>query len=71
MHAGVFQTVDIERMFSRDTVDLRGMLTRRQDGGYRLSLNGPFFDASPWMDTALNLSSDASRRGDRRCRRPG
>ena len=54
--AGVFQTVDIERLFSRDTVDLRGMLSRRQDGGYRLSLNGPFFDASPWMDTALNLS---------------
>jgi hypothetical protein len=61
--AGVFQTVDIERIFSRDTVDLKGTLVRRQDGGYRLALNGPFFDASPWMDTALNLSGDAPKPG--------
>ncbi len=56
--AGVFQSVDIERIFSRDTVDLHGALIRKQDGGYRLALNGPFFDASPWMDTALDLSSN-------------
>jgi hypothetical protein len=57
--AGAFQQVDIERLFSRDTVDLRGALFRREDGGYRISLNGPFFDASPWMDTALNLGGGA------------
>jgi len=57
-NAGVFQTVDIERLFSRDRVDLHGMLSRRQDGGYKLSLNGPFFDASPWMDGILNMSND-------------
>lgn len=55
-NAGVFQTVDIERLFSRERVDLRGMLNRRTDGGYRLVLNGPFFDASPWMDSMLNMS---------------
>ena len=55
--AGVFQTIDIERLFSRDRVDLRGMVNRKQDGGYRVSLNGPFFDASPWMDSMLNMSS--------------
>ena len=58
-NAGVFQMIDIERMFSRDRVDLRGMVNRKQDGGYRVSLNGPFFDASPWMDSMLNMSSAA------------
>ena len=57
-NAGVFQTVDIERLFSRDRVDLHGMLSRRQDGSYKLLLNGPFFDASPWMDGILNMSND-------------
>ncbi|MDP3492463.1 MAG: DUF3971 domain-containing protein [Hyphomonadaceae bacterium] len=58
-NAGVFQTIDIERLFSRDRVDLRGMVNRKQDGGYRVWLNGPFFDASPWMDSMLNMSSGA------------
>ena len=57
-NAGVFRTVDIERLFSRETVDLRGMLSRKQDGGYRLTLNGPFFDASPWMDSILNFGGE-------------
>ncbi|MEQ1610985.1 MAG: DUF3971 domain-containing protein, partial [Hyphomonadaceae bacterium] len=57
-NAGVFRTVDIERIFSRETVDLRGMLSRKQDGGYRLTLNGPFFDASPWMDSFLNFGGE-------------
>jgi hypothetical protein len=57
-NAGVVQTIDVERLFSRDRVDLHGMLNRRQDGGYKLSLNGPFFDASPWMDGFLNMSND-------------
>jgi len=59
--AGVFQTADIERLFSRDRVDLHGMLRRRQDGGYKLVLNGPFFDASPWMDAMLNMTGDAAK----------
>jgi len=57
-NAGVIQTIDVERLFSRDRVDLHGMLSRRQDGGYKLSLNGPFFDASPWMDSFLNMSNE-------------
>lgn len=48
--------VDIERMYSRGTVDLRGAATRKQDGGYRVALTGPFFDASPWMDGILDMS---------------
>lgn len=54
--AGAFQSVDIERIYSRDTVDLHGTMSRQQDGGYRLVLSGPYFDASPWIDTALDLS---------------
>jgi len=48
--------VDIERMYSRGTVDLRGTATQKQDGGYRVALTGPFFDASPWMDGILDVS---------------
>ena len=54
--------VDIERMYSRGTVDLRGAATRRQDGGYRVALTGPFFDASPWMDGILDMSSGGRAR---------
>jgi hypothetical protein len=46
----------IERIFSRDNVDLRGNVTRRADGGYRLAIAGPFFDASPFMDSLLSMS---------------
>ncbi len=53
---GAIQSADIERLFSRDSVDLRGTIARKQDGGYKLALNGPFFDASPWMDSVLDLS---------------
>ena len=59
--AGGIQGVDIERMYSRDTIDLRGAVTRRQDGGYRVALNGPFFDASPWMDGILDMSGGPGR----------
>lgn len=52
----VIQGVDIERMYSRGTIDLRGAATRRQDGGYRVALTGPFFDASPWMDSILDMT---------------
>ncbi len=57
---GVVQGVDIERLFSRGTLDVRGRVTRRQDGSYRAALSGPFFDASQWMDQMLDMSSAAT-----------
>jgi hypothetical protein len=48
----------IERIFSRGAVDLHGDLSRKPDGGYRLALSGPLFDASPWMDSFLTMSDD-------------
>jgi hypothetical protein len=54
------RSVDIERIFSRDTVDLRGSVNARPDGGYRIALSGPFFDASPWMDQLLDISGDVA-----------
>ena len=57
---GNVQGVDIERLFSRGTLDVRGSVTRRQDGSYRASLSGPFFDASPWMDQMLDFSGAAT-----------
>lgn len=56
---GAVQGADIERIFSRDNMDLRGSISRRQDGGYRVALNGPFFDASPWMDGILDMSGSS------------
>jgi hypothetical protein len=53
--AGVLQSASIDRIFSRDSVDLKGGITQRNDGGYRIALSGPFFDASPWMDQILNM----------------
>jgi AsmA-like protein len=58
--AGMFQSANIERIFSRDNVDLRGLITRRSDGGYKVAVSGPFFDASPWMDSLLSMSGDKS-----------
>lgn len=49
--------VDIERVYSRGGIDLRGAVSRRTDGGYRVALTGPFLDASPWMDSILSMSS--------------
>jgi hypothetical protein len=54
--AGEFESAMIERIFSRDSVDLRGGVTRRPDGGYKLAVSGPFFDASPFMDSLLSMS---------------
>lgn len=59
-NSGAVQGVDIERLFSRGTLDVRGRVTRRADGGYRAALSGPFFDASPWMDQMLDISGGAS-----------
>lgn len=57
---GTVQGVDIERLFSRGTLDVHGRVTRRQDGSYRAALSGPFFDASPWMDQMLDMSGAAA-----------
>ena len=57
---GSLKGVDIERLFSRGTVDVRGRVTRKDDGGYRAVLTGPFFDASPWMDSMLDMSGKAT-----------
>ncbi|HVY87787.1 MAG TPA: DUF3971 domain-containing protein [Hyphomonadaceae bacterium] len=54
--AGGFQSADIERIFSRESVDLHGGVAREPDGGYKVALAGAFFDATPWMDTILNMS---------------
>jgi hypothetical protein len=56
--SGLLKGVDIERLFSRGVVDVRGRITRKNDGGYRATLTGPFFDASPWMDTLLDMSGE-------------
>lgn len=54
------QSAAIERIFSRDSIDLRGGVARRADGGYRLTLAGPYFDASPWMDGLLTMGDGAA-----------
>ena len=53
---GAFESANIERIFSRDSVDLRGTVNSRPDGGYRVNIAGPFFDASPFMDSMLSMS---------------
>lgn len=53
---GGINGLDIERLYSKDTVDLRGAISRRKDGGYRIALNGPYLDASPYMDGFLDMS---------------
>ncbi len=57
---GGLQAIDIDRLFSRGTLDVHGRVTRKSDGGYRASLSGPFFDASPWMDQMLDMSSSGT-----------
>ncbi|MDP3738311.1 MAG: DUF3971 domain-containing protein [Hyphomonadaceae bacterium] len=57
--AGAFESANIERIFSRDSVDLRGNVSRKPDGGYRINIAGPFFDASPFMDSLLSMSESA------------
>jgi uncharacterized protein YhdP len=57
---GMLRGVDIDRLFSRDSVDVSGRVRRKDDGGYRAVLRGPFFDASPWMDTLLDMSDQGA-----------
>lgn len=54
--SGALTSAVIERIFSRGNLDLRGSVRQRDNGGYKLSLSGPFFDASPWMDSFLSMS---------------
>jgi uncharacterized protein involved in outer membrane biogenesis len=57
-------SADIERIFSRDSVDLHGGVTRLADGGYKIAVSGPYFDASPWMDSFLQFSGDKQPTAD-------
>ncbi|MEZ5936676.1 MAG: DUF3971 domain-containing protein [Hyphomonadaceae bacterium] len=56
---GSLVSAGIERIFSRDNIDLHGTVLRRTDGGYRVALEGALFDARPWTDQILGLSSEA------------
>lgn len=53
---GAIDGLTLERLFSKDAIDLRGSVSRRKDGGYRVALNGPYLDASPYMDGFLDMS---------------
>lgn len=54
---GALQSARIARIFSRGSVDLKGDIARQQDGGYKLAVSGPFFDASPWTGDLLNMGA--------------
>ncbi len=54
--AGGIDGLDIERIYSKDSIDLNGAISRRKDGGYRVALNGPYLNASSYMDGFLDLS---------------
>ncbi len=56
--AGEFNAANIERIYSRDSVDLHGAISKRADGGFKVAVAGPFFDASPWMDSFLSMKSE-------------
>lgn len=60
---GGINGLEIERLWSKDSMDLRGSISRRKDGGYRVALTGPFLDVSPWMDGFLNFSDAAKSSG--------
>jgi hypothetical protein len=54
---GAILSAGIERIFSRGNIDLHGSILRKPDGGYRVALAGPLFDARPWMDSFLGMDS--------------
>lgn len=56
---GGLKSANISRIYARDGVDLRGGLTRREDGGYRITASGPYLDASSWIDAVLRFGEDA------------
>ncbi len=58
--AGDFQSALIERIFSRDAVDLRGGVAKKQDGGLRFTVSGPYFDFSPWMSNIMSSKDEAA-----------
>lgn len=51
----------IERLYSRNGVDLRGDYVSTPEGAPRLTLTGPFFDASPFMDAVLGMTNTTSQ----------
>jgi hypothetical protein len=56
---GGLTSATLSKIYARDGVDLRGSLTRREDGGYRIAASGAYLDASPWIDTVLKFAEDA------------
>lgn len=58
--SGSMRSARIERIFARDSIDLRGTVTQRPNGGYAIALNGPLFDVRPWMDGLLNMSGSSA-----------
>jgi hypothetical protein len=56
---GELVRADIERIFSRGSVDLSGQMVRRADGGYRVQLAGPFMDATTYVEGFLNMDSSS------------
>lgn len=62
---GAVRKAHVDRLFSQGGVDLRGDLSRRANGVYDLSVSGPYFDASPFMDGVLAMSGDQPPRLDR------
>ena len=53
---GGINGLEIERIYSKDSIDLHGAVSRRKDGGYRIAPNGPYLNASPYMDGFLDMS---------------
>ncbi len=53
---GGINGITLERLYSKDSIDLRGAISRRKDGGYRVALNGAYLNASPYMDGFLDMS---------------
>jgi hypothetical protein len=62
--AGPLAAARIERIYARDSIDLRGSVNRRPDGGYTVALTGPLFDARPWMDALLDFSPPVDPHGE-------
>lgn len=47
----------IERIYSRDRMDLHGVLTKDASGRYTINVSGPLLNASGWLDHALDFGA--------------
>ncbi|MBF18254.1 MAG: DUF3971 domain-containing protein [Hirschia sp.] len=53
----------IERIYSRDRMDLRGSLLKDTQGRYTVDVSGPLLNASGWIDGLLDFGASASASG--------